>query len=57
MIRIIFDNGETINCYNVEKVYITEEDIDKISKLYPMEKEENDVREGDRGIEESGTDD
>jgi len=34
MIRIIFDNGELMECENINKIYIDEEDMDKISPVY-----------------------
>lgn len=43
MIRIIFDNGELMECEHINKIYIDKEDTDKVvivNKLEYMEKEE-----------------
>lgn len=42
MIRIIFDNGELMECEHINKIYIDKEDTDKVvvvNKLTYMEKE------------------
>ena len=42
MIRIIFDNGELMECEHINKIYVDKEDTDKVvvvNKLTYMEKE------------------
>lgn len=36
MIRIIFENGELLDCDGVNKIYIDDDDFDKISKMDPI---------------------
>lgn len=43
MIRIIFGNGDIINCDNVARVYIEEIEMEKVTIVGKME-EENDER-------------
>lgn len=50
MIRIIFDNGELMECEHINKIYIDKKEVDKVvvvgellDKVY-LAKEENDVR-------------
>lgn len=52
MIRIIFDNGEIADCEHIEKVYVEQYEMDKITIVGKME-DETYVRESDRGVEES----
>lgn len=54
MIRIIFDNGEIADCEHIEKVYVEQYEMDKITIVGKME-DETYVRESDRGVEESNT--
>ena len=43
MIRIIFGNGDIINCDNIARVYIEEFEMEKVTVVGKME-EENDER-------------
>ena len=52
MIRIIFDNGEVADCEHINKVYVEQFEMDKVTIVGRME-DERDVREDDRRIEES----
>ena len=54
MIRIIFDNGELIDCEHIAKVYVEQFEMDKITIVGRMEDEY--ARDGDRRAEESNTD-
>lgn len=43
MIRIIFDNGELMECEHINKIYIDKEEADKVvvvKKIAYMEKKE-----------------
>lgn len=45
MIRIIFDNGEIADCEHIEKMYIEEYEMDKVTMVGNIKSlEENDVR-------------
>ena len=45
MIRIIFDNGEVADCEHIEKMYIEEYEMDKVTMVGNIKSlEENDVR-------------
>lgn len=39
MIRIIFDNGDILNCENIAKVYVEELEMDKVTIVGKMEEE------------------
>ena len=57
MIRIIFDNGEIADCEHIEKMYIEEYEMDKVTMVGNIKSlEENDVRNNNRGTEKSNTD-
>lgn len=48
MIRIIFDNGEIADCEHIEKMYIEEYEMDKVTMVGNIKSlEENDVRTDD----------
>lgn len=36
MIRIIFDNGELMECEHINKIYIDEADIDKVTTVFSI---------------------
>ena len=55
MIRIIFDNGEIADCEHIEKVYVEQYEMDKITVVGRME-DETYVRESNSGVEESNKD-
>ncbi len=49
MIRIVFDNGEIADCEHIEKMYIEEYEMDKVTMVGNIKSlEENDVRNNDR---------
>lgn len=54
MIRIIFDNGELVDCDHIAKVYVEQFEMDKITIVGRMEDEN--ARDGDNRTEESNTD-
>ena len=43
MIRIIFDNGEIADCEHIEKVYVEEYEMDKVTIVGSLK----DEKEGD----------
>ncbi len=51
MIRIIFDNGELIECEHIEKIYMEETEMDKVTIVgnINLAREEPDVRESNSG--------
>ena len=49
MIRIIFDNGEVADCEHIEKMYIEEYEMDKVTMVGNIKSlEENDVRNNNK---------
>ena len=50
MIRIIFDNGELIDCDHIEKVYVEQYEMDKVIIVGRMEDEKDDIRKDVQGI-------
>ena len=52
MIRIIFDNGELVDCDHIAKVYVEQFEMDKITIVGRMEDEN--ARDGDNRTEKSG---
>lgn len=42
MIRIIFDNGEIIDCEHISKIYIEEADMENLTIVGCIPKGEND---------------
>lgn len=48
MIRIIFDNGEIADCEHIEKIYVEEYEMDKVTIVGKIE-EESGVRESNSG--------
>lgn len=50
MIRIIFDNGELIDCEHIAKVYVEQYEMDKITIVGKMEDEIDDLRTDNTGI-------
>ena len=54
MIRIIFDNGEIADCENIDKIYVEQYEMDKVTIVGKMEDE--DVRESNRRTKKSNKD-
>ena len=54
MIRIIFDDGELIDCDHISKVYVEQYEMDKVIIVGKMEDEN--ARDSDNRTEESNTD-
>ena len=52
MIRIIFDNGELVDCDHIAKVYVEQFEMDKVTIVGRMEDELN-VREDNSGISDA----
>ena len=50
MIRIIFEDGELIDCDHIEKVYVEQYEMDKVIIVGRMEDEKDDLRNDDTGI-------
>lgn len=42
MVRIIFDNGELIDCEHISKMYIEESDMENVTIVSCIPKEETD---------------
>ena len=42
MVRIIFDNGELIDCEHISKMYIEESDMENVTIVGRIPKEETD---------------
>jgi hypothetical protein len=42
MIRVVFDNGEIIECEHISEIYVEEIDIEKITIIGRIPKGEND---------------
>ena len=45
MIRIIFDNGELLDCENINKVYVEEYEMDKVTIVGSLEEEKDGVHD------------
>ena len=46
MIRIIFGNGDIINCDNIARVYIEELEMEKVTVVGKIEEEKNERLSG-----------
>lgn len=48
MIRIIFDDGQLVDCEHIHKVYVEQYELDKVTVVGKLE-EETYVRENNQG--------